>query len=1329
MTASSGNLPGPDATVLPFGEIDPLKFEEFCTAFLNSGPVFRINRNGRLLQRTVANAHRVSLPGAPDGGVDLSADMQAGEVWLFQCKRVKRLKPSEVKTLIARAESGSPHADQYVLVTAGKLSAEAQSLVRTRPKWLLWDAERLTTAVATLKPPDDAMKLVQRFFDAGWMRRLFPWQSSPLLRWQDFFARDLESEDRHFHYGGKFVDRGGTLDALLEFAGGEGKAACILASAGGTGKSRLLLELARKLENLPSGREVRFLNQAYGSHAAEAADFIHHRQNLFLVTDDAHRQGNELGVVAGSLAGTKKGRLLLVTRPQAVGALRDLLYRHGFAGKVDSVIEVPKWSSKDLHVLARSVLGSRLSTHAPAIAELSDGCPLLVVLAGSLLKKNEALANLLKTEDFRHRVFLSFQNDFLDRFAEPRRSNLKRLLQVLAMIGPALRDEKLINFCAAASGDDVMSVAENLDLMNAARLLTESREGARIVPDLFNDALVQQTCFDSRGRVPALTCRVCELAAVPDFPNLKYPDVLPSLLRNLAEAEWCHRASGFDQSPLEPVWQEFRRRLAAATHWERAQLLGQWAKIAIFQPERTIELVEWAREAQRAPKPRGLLRASLKGSRLNTHQEVLSRLAPLLKPVAIWHEAQRSRALDLLWQLGRSPANPHPHNRVDPVETIAQVAGAALHHPQESRLAVLSWFEAKLKDRRELNRLRKQSWIISAVLKAFLQRGIENNWQEGRTVHFQQIPIHLLRPDPRPLMHRALAVTREVLLRGDPILALGALPVLETAIERLTFLFGYDFSDSDHEWWRPERKTALGVLKEAIGRYKDEPGVLQRMRKILQNHVRYEEDPEFREACQSLYNSIPDTFEMRIVRILTGYEHDEFDGRQTDDNFKEWLNDARTWWANFTSGVAREFVERHPTAAIAHRFLLTKHCELETLGFTPATGALLAGATQAAPSIALPLLKEIEKSPPGELEGFVHTILPAVAKTSPDYYKAFLDSLSHETRPGLVISAISFLEWERAEAGLTEQERFVLLNLADRKEPEIASAIARAAHSHFLHDPTLKGQLLERLQPATVTAQTLLLEALARLAEEHPDSLSDEEVERILFKASDLTWDSHGSSRQRLQKLATSFPKGVYLFLRRLVRKRGKKYQGGLGTLVFERFPLGRITDAGFLDAEINAQWQHALSHENERVWTLSLLRMLLWSEPKQTEHRLLRLVDECSIPEALQTAAKILAFDHSSAIWDWPGMTAAFLRQARLIGCEEPVRRTLQQGAGPKGRGFTNGELDPQYRYVLESSQDAATRFAHDPLLAEFYRGIADDESRNIEMHRKWFGADSDET
>jgi hypothetical protein len=83
-------------------------------------------------------------------------------------------------------------------------------------------------------------------------------------------------------------------------------------------------------------------------------------------------------------------------------------------------------------------------------------------------------------------------------------------------------------------------------------MLVENREGIRLYPDLFADAVLLDACLDHSGKASALYRAILTKLPIDDFP---------AVMRNLAQADWESRVRKDAKSSLfDPVWKEFVHR-------------------------------------------------------------------------------------------------------------------------------------------------------------------------------------------------------------------------------------------------------------------------------------------------------------------------------------------------------------------------------------------------------------------------------------------------------------------------------------------------------------------------------------------------------------------------------------------------------------------------------------------------------------------------------------------------------------------------------------------------------------------------------------------------
>ncbi len=1088
---------GSAPTNLPFwDELDDTQFEEYCTAFLNLNPVIRCERGGKVAEVRILSALR-QLTGQPQDGADILARAENGEQWLFQCKREKSFGAADVKEAVRKAESGFRVRDQYVLVVTCGLSTAAQKEIDDRPKWMFWDAARLTTETSKLKPRD-GRALVHRFFRKDWAKRLFPWGDEPLQTWQEFFEWDLSNDRAYFHHRADYVALGDTLERLESFARRGAGRALVLSAAGGQGKSRVILELARRLESPPKPLAVRFLNPGVSGLTEEQADLLgSEEQDLLLIVDDAHRLDAVLGDVARAAAKAGTVRLLVATRPHALIAVTSLLFKNGYEERLEEPLRMRGWRSEDIHKLAEHILGPGRQRQAAHLAALADKCPLLVVIGGGLINAGFLPHAMTDHDTFRQRVFRGFKEDFLGGQPEPARKRMDRLIRFLSLVSPAPGNELLFTKAAEVIGCLPLDAAEDLEALKAARLVLENREGARLYPDLFADAVLLDTCLDSSGEASRFIRTALDKLSFTDFP---------ALMRNVAQADWEARSKkGAKGSLFDPIWGEFVRRfeqsdwpppdenLRRFMEWsfdenpapgpsapDRDDLVSAWAGFAIYLPEKTLELAEMALRSAGAsgsvPTPAAKVAPA-------TRARLSAALTPLLVPVATWHPGWAEQALDMLWSLDADPPVAHQTSVANPISAIADAGRFAADKPLSSSERVIGWLERKLQNPEAVERLRRQPWILSAVLKPFFARLVERSWTGAETVTFSTSLVAV--GATRAVRRRALALGERFLCSSEESLASAAVPVLREAIGGIAGKFRFEPTAEHYELWKADRLEALSLLRRAIAAQSKSPLLLFQIRRLLFDRIQYDADAAVVERCREILAEVPDSFELQVARALASWAHDEIHVTPGPDSRAQ-AEDAQRRWSEFCREVAQEASNRHTDAKAFCAFLTDWFKALSRSGFSAQAQVLIEPVAALSKTWSASLLDEFVASSDPTLDRFLWAALRGAKGDADEHYLKALEELAARGRPEQVCSLIIFLQGQALQSGgLNQAERDTLLALSRRTEEDVVCAIANASGLALSREPSWALELLSGLKPKEKGGQAAVIEALARLAEDH----------------------------------------------------------------------------------------------------------------------------------------------------------------------------------------------------------------------------------------------------
>lgn len=170
------------------------------------------------------------------------------------------------------------------------------------------------------------------------------------------------------------------------------------------------------------------------------------------------------------------------------------------------------------------------------------------------------------------------------------------------------------------------------------------------------------------------------------------------------------------------------------------------------------------------------------------------------------------------------------------------------------------------------------------------------------------------------------------------------------------------------------------------------------------------------------------------------------------------------------------------------------------------------------------------------------------------------------------------------------------------------------------------------------------------------------------------------------------------------------------------RIPFARIEDHSYVAREVQTQWAKALAGGPGVGERLFLAHSLIGSMPEAAPSLLARFIKESATTEELKLATRLAAPQGSDFVFRFPDLVRELLTRSQVLGVGKEVQQALWLAACGGPGGYTNGHLDPESRYICERAEDLANRYAGDPALASFYRGISQSERIDQkELQRRW--------
>ncbi|MEY4485091.1 MAG: hypothetical protein RL693_2543, partial [Verrucomicrobiota bacterium] len=1287
-------------------------FERFCGAYMVSGtslPNLSLSNDGPIRLR-ILDAVRYGTAGAKQKGIDFLATMENRSTWVLQCKHMPKFGKTDAEKAIKKAEEefGPQNPARYLLWATGTVSPDALDFVHQHhPNWTLWDGERISNEFLLYTPPRQALQIIATSFSAAWGKVFFPLPDNLLIGTYEFYSR-WAGEEKLFHHQTPFFGRGPLLDRIAAFAhGGKSSKALILSAPGGIGKTRLLRAVAERLEMESSERLVRFINPE-ASCEAEPPRF----EDASLMTvfhDDAHRLETIPGLLVSILAHEKSAgsRLILASRPGAEDALRERLMDAGYTTANIETIRIGKLKKAEMKQLALSCLGADKEPFAQALTELSDGCALITVVGGELLRRGELTdADLIRNVHFRAEVFRRFEGQELDRIrGSLDRGVMEKLLRSIALLSP------WDHLAEAAEMSDHLGIQRGVlesacDGLLVSGLLVRTHQGLLITPDLFSDHLVYAACYDEEGKstdfIKTFLDRFAETSS-------------HIILKNLAEAEWraIQQHGSTITSVIAPIWERFLKDFTNASFWDRAQMLERWSGFAVYQPERSLELARWAMDTSTAPEKVGY-------GDMDNHERVLIYVPGLLKPVAIWSKEYRQEALDLLWRLRRDFPQPESNWRDDPYGVFAGIADFNQNYPDASN-GVLDWLERLLEGEDGVRVTDRPCALIQRVLRPYFIRVIERNYMsDNLTMVISKTPVPVQKT--KAVRHRALSLLTDRMIPRGTVAAMNALPSLVEAFRGSDSLL--DLEPKVENAWRSERMGALDAIADVAERYQH-PLIHYTIRHLLRWHIVYGRNIEYRKACEQIVSSFPNTFELRLARFTLSSSHDDTLETYDEEQREQWYEDEEKQWVALKQDVIRELLIRNNDARTVHDFIDQWSHLCSEHGLEPHLGELLSEIALQNQPLAFEILEIIHQQP-SELTGYAATlvalgegvfldgaaenaVLRGLDSNEPVIVRSFLNSIRY--RKGFQASSIVT----------------ALISLAGRAEGSVLNKLLSMVEfpKHQAWTDALVIALLER--ELTDEQATFLANAYRKLSRDKAKNEDTNIVFRLLDRlcVSERLTDSDDGASGFLCEMARHYPRRIYEFLIKRIERQQKSVEVSPNYLA-----IPYSVRWSFEGIESESDFESLARRLLQRVWESNAEYRWLWEHMFQivvvrtsslTEKLFLEHLPKIDSPDDLVVIASLLDFEGSLLVFRYPNLTEAILKKARTFGVDahDHITRKLIHGAGPGIRSYTNNELNPEHRYLRTEAEKAVQVHESNQTLRSFYEKILEMEIRDEESNR----------
>jgi DNA-binding XRE family transcriptional regulator len=741
-----------------------------------------------LVSRRLPDASVAQLGGQGDDqrGYDILVVHPDGRRTGIQCKREQQFGRMKVRKAVS---AGELQVDDAIIALARPATADARFEMDSHSGWQLWDQADMSRQIRTL-PDEIALQLVRTYFPNHVEHFLGVPAAGPWMTVDEFYRSTSFTLLNHRQ---PLIGREDTIVEIAQWAlDPDASEIALLLGRGGLGKSKILREVASRTYD--DGLHFRFLAVDQTPAPADF-DSLPRSGSLVVVIDDAHRVDNIAGIAAQLWQHRPNAKLLLATRPYGATVLESEVWKLGQTPHRLKRFSLDDLSHADACQLVASLIDrSIIDPLTRQLATISADCPFVAIVAADLLERHELSASAFASE-------AALRAEVLRRFSELTTSHgstsdaveRRAILAAVAAFQPVrLSDEDfakaITTITRIDSWDEVNGRIRELE---DDGLVMRRGDAVRVVPDMLGDIVLGQAAYDDRAdRATSYLPRA--QAAASGVP-------LQHLLVNASRMDWQVRDGAATQIDMVgQLWKTLEEELLSGSFDQQVALLKLVAKIAYYQPQPALELIESMLALVIDPAETPAADSSIWAA---SRDDVLHGLSPVLRNVAYRLE-YLPRALELLWVLAqddRRPTNQYPDH---PVRVLQQLADLQTGKPFQYIHAIIDAATGWLGEPSKISPFD----VIGRVLAV---EGSEE-LSSDLTLTFYSFQI-----DPasvRELRKRVLDLAVEQARGKDIIAAVRGIKALEGAIRGPGGRFGREPSPEERAVWAREFVPIIETL-------------------------------------------------------------------------------------------------------------------------------------------------------------------------------------------------------------------------------------------------------------------------------------------------------------------------------------------------------------------------------------------------------------------------------------------------------------------------------------------------------------------------------------
>lgn len=491
-------------------------------------------------------------------------------------------------------------------------------------------------------------------------------------------------------------------------------------------------------------------------------------------------------------------RCILSCRPAAVSLVKPLVTQaYGEAASVD--IDLPQMSKQDATALAAQCLGDGLQHLAERLVTIADRNPLVIRVGARCISDKRVLPEMLERtpEVFRSLVLDRLLDD--PGLAQEDAPLRKKVLEIIATVGPVVSEgEEFEGKLSEIINVPAYELRRLLASLERAALLMRRGRLVRVNPDVLADHLLYRAAVSETGSPTGFVDAMIKAFA---------PTSLENILANAAELDWRATATATHESVLATTWREMLDILPGSTHSQRAQLVSQLKRAAIFAPAQVLGIVEWIADHPDAPPDEQAAAWGLEDSPARVTDSITEIFALIAT-----HPEFTKRCVRRLWTIAADDERPTPPNPSHPRRCLEDLLKyewrSDWQNPDGIHAKAVQFMAERLQDP---ERAEDATWAVALLGSALDRLGDASvaNRRQFTIRHFSLAQYLTQIASRRRLVIECL---KGVALGQKPSEAVTALHQIGRLISAPGGPFGKDLKVEEVAAWEPEAETAIAIL-------------------------------------------------------------------------------------------------------------------------------------------------------------------------------------------------------------------------------------------------------------------------------------------------------------------------------------------------------------------------------------------------------------------------------------------------------------------------------------------------------------------------------------